>query len=53
MTTPIQQISVECPSCSTVYEDWFRASVNLDLDPQMDKEYLDECSSAKCPSCDR
>ena len=51
MTSPVQQIKVECPACSTVYDDWFRASVNLDLDPQMDEEYLEQASTATCPSC--
>jgi len=41
---------VECPKCGHVYEDLFRGSVNLDLDP-FGEEHLDQCSSATCPEC--
>ena len=52
MTSPPEQITVECPECGHVYEDWQRASINLDLDPALaDPEYLDEASSATCPEC--
>ena len=50
MTSPIEEITVECPKCGRSYEDWYRASVNLDLDP-LDDEYLESCSTAKCPHC--
>jgi C4-type Zn-finger protein len=50
MTSPIEEITVECPKCGHHYEDWFRASVNLDLDP-FDAEYLESCSTATCPEC--
>ena len=33
MTSPIEDITVQCPKCEHLYKDWFRASVNLDLDP--------------------
>jgi endogenous inhibitor of DNA gyrase (YacG/DUF329 family) len=49
MTSPVEQIIVECPKCGLSYEDWYRASVNLDLDPWADEDYLDECSIATCP----
>jgi hypothetical protein len=52
MTSPSVQIRVTCPSCGVEYDDWFRASVNLDLDPWADEDYLRECSSATCPNCD-
>ena len=50
MTSPPEEITVECPKCGNLYEDWYRASVNLDLD-DFDEEYLDQCSSATCPEC--
>jgi hypothetical protein len=33
-----------------VYVDWFRPSINLDLD-DFDEEYVDAASSAVCPNC--
>ena len=50
MTSPIEDITVLCPKCWHLYQDWFRGSVNLDLD-DFDEEYLDQCSSATCPDC--
>ena len=50
MTSPPEEITVECPKCGHIYQDWFRGSVNLDLD-DFDEEYLDQCSSATCPEC--
>ena len=50
MTSPIENITVLCPKCWHLYEDWFRASVNLDLDP-FDSEYVEQCSTATCPEC--
>jgi hypothetical protein len=41
---------VRCPKCGTEYDDWTRASINLDLD-DFDEEYLREASTATCPSC--
>ena len=52
MTSPIEDITVECPKCGHLYQDWFRGSVNLDLD-DFDEEYLDQCSSATCPEVTR
>jgi phage FluMu protein Com len=56
MTSPARQIDVRCPRCQTVYTDWERGSVNLDLegwDPEDPKvqAYLYECSHAICPVC--
>ncbi len=39
-----------CPKCSHQYEDWYRASINLELD-DFDDEYLDRASSSICPKC--
>lgn len=50
MTSPIKTIDVLCPQCGHLYQDWFRGSVNLDLD-DFDDEYLEECSTAICPEC--
>ena len=50
MTSPPEEITVECPKCGHHYEDWIRGSVNLDLDP-FDSDYLESCSTATCPKC--
>ena len=50
MTSPVEAVTVTCPGCGKVYEDWFRPSVNLMLD-NFDETYLDEASSATCPGC--
>lgn len=50
MTSPPEPITVYCPKCNLIYEDWWRPSVNLDLD-HFDAAYLEKCSSATCPRC--
>lgn len=50
MTSPCTQVEVRCPQCHKIYQDWYRASVNLSLD-NFDDNYLDQCSSAVCPHC--
>jgi hypothetical protein len=51
---PVERIEVTCPRCATVYEDWRRGSVNLDIegwdpdDPEV-QAYLRECETATCP----
>ncbi len=50
MTTPPEEITVECPECGEVYRDWYRASLNLDLD-DFDEAYIGEASTATCPAC--
>ena len=50
MTSPVENITIRCPKCGVHYEDWYRASVNRELD-DFEKEYLKECSSATCPVC--
>ena len=54
MTSPAEQITVECPKCGHVYDDWHRASINADLDPAMaaDAEYVRAASTATCPKCE-
>jgi hypothetical protein len=50
MTSPPQRIRVVCPGCGREYDDWWRPSVNLDLE-HFDEEYLEQCRSACCPHC--
>lgn len=50
MTSPPKQITVECPSCGDRYEDWYRASINLDLD-DFDDDYVRQATTATCPDC--
>ena len=50
MTSPPEQITVECPGCGQSYRDWWRPSINLALD-DFDEEYLDQASSATCDHC--
>ncbi|KLV06986.1 hypothetical protein ABT56_07510 [Photobacterium aquae] len=50
MSMPIEDIEVVCEKCGTIYQDWMRGSVNLDLD-DFDEEYIDKCSSSVCPKC--
>jgi DNA-directed RNA polymerase subunit RPC12/RpoP len=50
MTSPIERVKVTCPQCGHLYEDWYRASLNLDLD-DFDDEYIDSATSAVCPKC--
>jgi len=50
MTSPVEEIRVECPRCRHQYDDWYRPSVNLDLD-DFDDDYLRRASTATCPRC--
>jgi hypothetical protein len=50
MTMPPEQVTIKCPKCGGIYQDWIRRSANLSLD-DFDDDYLDQCSSAVCPSC--
>ena len=50
MSSPPQDIFVECPECGVTYHDWFRPSMNLELD-DFDENYIGEASSATCPHC--
>lgn len=47
---PPEEVTIVCPKCAHVYRDWYRASMNLDLDA-FDETYIDEASSAVCPRC--
>ena len=50
MTSPPSEVTICCPSCAAQYVDWFRPSMNLDLD-SFDDEYIAAASSAVCTSC--
>jgi restriction system protein len=47
----MEQIHVVCPRCNTRYEDWWRASINLQIE-QFDDKYLEKASTSTCPMCD-
>lgn len=50
MTSPPENITVQCPNCGKVYEDWWHPSINFMLD-NFDDDYLHEASTSTCPSC--
>ena len=50
MTSPSENIKIKCPQCKTVYKDWYRPSINLDLE-NFDPEYIKEATTATCPRC--
>lgn len=50
MTSPPEEIEVECPKCRQVYADWYRPSINRTLD-DFDDEYLEAASTSTCPEC--
>jgi hypothetical protein len=49
MSSPCELITVWCP-CGCVYDDSWRASMNLSLD-HFDEAYIDLVSSTTCPEC--
>lgn len=51
MTSPVETITVKCPRCSHLYEDWRRASINLSLGEDFSDDYIHEAMSAMCPAC--
>jgi hypothetical protein len=53
MTSPSEMIEIDCPKCGNVYTDWYRASINATLDPELaaDEEYMRACSTGTCPRC--
>jgi len=50
MTSPPEQITVQCPACAHIYKTYYRASMNLTLD-DFDDAYIEQMSTATCPSC--
>lgn len=51
MTSPVQQITVQCPGCGSRYQTQYRVSINRTLDPQMDDAYVREMTTGTCPEC--
>jgi hypothetical protein len=51
VTSPVENIEVECPACGELFITWHRASVNLSLGEQWTKEELDGVKFAICPKC--
>ena len=47
---PIEEVTIKYPQCDRIYSDWYKGSINLDLD-DFDEDYIDKCSSAVCPDC--
>lgn len=50
MTSPPENIHILCPQCGHLYEDWYRASLNLEID-DFDEEYIKEATTSTCPEC--
>ena len=52
MTSPPRPIRVGCPGCGHEYDDWYRPSLNLDLD-DFDEDYVREATTGTCPGASR
>ncbi|MEP1080192.1 ribosomal protein L7/L12 [Leptolyngbya sp. PL-A3] len=50
MTSPPEEIIVECPNCKRWYEAWHRPSINRLIDNFSD-EFIEKASTAICPYC--
>lgn len=50
MTSPPQEITIECPSCGKEFQTWWRPSINLQL-VDFDEDYLREATVKTCPNC--
>jgi len=51
MTSPIEEIEVHCPRCSTIFTDRIRGSINLSLGEEWTDEEIDVATSVTCPHC--
>ncbi len=51
MTSPIEEIEVQCPQCSGIFKDSVRWSINLSLGEEWTDEEIDEATSVTCPNC--
>jgi ribosomal protein L7/L12 len=51
MTSPPEEIVVECPNCERWYDAWHRPSINRLIDNFSD-EFIEKASTAICPYCD-
>lgn len=43
-------IIVKCSNCGNEYEDWYRGSINLDID-NFDNEYVEKATTTICYKC--
>lgn len=50
MTSPPEEIVVECPNCERWYDAWHRPSINRLIDNFSD-EFIEKVSTAICPYC--
>ena len=50
MTSPVDEIEVECPNCATVFRTWYRASMDLTLDA-FDDVYIKAATVKTCANC--
>ena len=50
MSSPITDITVDCPSCGKSFETWHLASLNMQLD-HFDEEYIRSVTVKTCPHC--
>ncbi len=50
MSSPIEDITVVCPTCGKAFETWYRASLNLQID-DFSEEYVRSVSVKTCPHC--
>lgn len=51
MTTPPEDIEVECSACGIRFITWHRPSVNLSLGENWTRKELDELRFVNCPRC--
>jgi hypothetical protein len=51
MTSPARQLIVACP-CGHTYADWWRPSINLEIEDWTDDE-IAEATSTRYPVCGR
>jgi endogenous inhibitor of DNA gyrase (YacG/DUF329 family) len=51
MTSPVEEIEVQCPRCNKTYRDWYRGSFNPDLGETWSEEYMRQATTATCPDC--
>lgn len=50
MTSPAEQIEIDCPKCHTQFKTWHKASINLQLD-DFSKRDIQKMTTALCPEC--
>lgn len=50
MTSPPEEVKIQCPKCKRIFYFWTRPSINLDLD-NFDPEYIKQVTIATCPQC--